>query len=125
MIKYKSILFLGLAAALMVMPAHSFNPVNFMKKGFKNCTGTCDNLKVCGDGDKIAWCIVKCSKKHPQMIEFMMSKDGCWDTSSAKDIMRTAVRNLKDDMENLSTEDNAAAEEFLKKYNEMIYDRGQ
>jgi hypothetical protein len=62
MLNIKNILLTIAAVSIIATPAESFS-LNFLKRGFKHCTGVCDNVKVCKDQDKLEWCILNCSHK--------------------------------------------------------------
>jgi hypothetical protein len=62
MLNIKNILLTITAISIIATPAESFS-LNFLKRGFKHCTGVCDNVNVCKDKDKLEWCILNCSHK--------------------------------------------------------------
>ncbi len=57
------------SAAISVLALTAFGQnanalsLEFLKRGFKHCTGVCDKQDICGDQKKFEWCIKNCSHK--------------------------------------------------------------
>lgn len=106
--KLKNFLYTLVAAGLVATPAHSFS-LNFLKRGFKHCTGVCDDAKVCNDQDKILWCALNCDHKDG-MLDMMIKN--CYNRGSFNQFIQDVK---KDGSAKLSAKDNQKVQNFVAK----------
>ncbi|MBL9029119.1 MAG: hypothetical protein JNK42_01445 [Caedimonas sp.] len=106
--KLKSFLYTLVAAGLVATPAHSLS-LNFLKRGFKHCTGVCDDAKVCSDQDKILWCTLNCDHKDG-MLDKMIGN------CNASKTFWQFIQDLKNNAPaKLSAKDNQKVQNFVAK----------
>ena len=103
MLNIKNILLTIIAVSIIATPAESFS-LNFLKRGFKHCTGVCDNVKACDDQDKMEWCILNCSHKMDtkKLCGAERLKKYVADLNTNKDKLTPKDRELIDKLQNFS-----------------------
>ena len=111
--KLKNVFFVLTAISIISTPAQSLS-LNFIKRGFKHCTGVCDSSGVCNDGDKVLWCILNCDHKEGMLGS--MTKQ-CASSSQ----FRATIVDLRNNMSKLSKKESQKVQTFINQQEKVIF----